>query len=98
MATYISTVAFTDEGVENLKETCKRAKSFKTRAKKMGVKVLNSFWTLGQFDGLILFEAPDDESATAAMMDLCSQGFIRTNTSRAFKISEMDKVLAKLGK
>ena len=31
----------------------------------MGVKVRDIFWTLGHFDGVIVFDAPDDETAPA---------------------------------
>lgn len=51
------------------------------------------FWTLGQFDGLIVFDAPDEETATAAMLHLGSLGNVQTQTSRAFRAAEMKKVL-----
>ena len=96
MASYISTVRFTEQGIQNIKETCKRANAFKTAAKKLGVKVQDIYWTLGKFDGVIVFDAPDDETATAAMLQLSALGNVHTRTARAFKASEMDAVLAKL--
>jgi uncharacterized protein with GYD domain len=96
MASYISTVQFTEQGIQNIKETCKRANAFKTAAKKLGVKVQDIYWTLGKFDGVIVFDAPDDETATAAMLQLSALGNVHTRTARAFKASEMDAVLAKL--
>jgi uncharacterized protein with GYD domain len=64
----------------------------------MGVKVMEIYWTLGAFDSVILFEAPDEETATAAMLHLGSQGYIRTQTSRAFEAAEMQKILGQLPK
>ena len=60
MATSISTINFAEQGIQAIKETTKRAASIKAAAKKMGVKVTNIFWTLGAYDGLLIFEAPDD--------------------------------------
>ena len=96
MPTYISTIQFTEQGIQKIKETCKRATSFKTAAKKMGVKVQDTYWTLGAFDGVILFDAPDEETATAAMLQLAELGNVRTHTARAYKAAEMEGVLEKL--
>ena len=65
----------------------------KASAKKLGVKVTDIFWTLGPFDGLLVLEAPDDETATALMLHLGSLGNIQTQTARAFTASEMEKIL-----
>ncbi len=97
MATFVSTIKFTDQGAQAIAETTKRANSLKTSAKKMGVKVKSIFWTMGEYDGLLIFEAPDDESAAAMLMHLGSLGNVHTSTSRAYTSAEMDEVLAKLG-
>lgn len=96
MATFISTVQFTDKGIKDIKATCNRAAAFKTAAKNMGVEVKNIFWTLGPLDGLVVFDAPDDETATAAMLHLGSFGNVHTQTARAYKAEEMEHILGKL--
>lgn len=98
MATFITTIKFTDKGETNIRETTKRAASFKATAKKMGVKVIGQYWTLGNFDGVLIFDAADDETATAAMLHLGSLDNVHTSTMRAFVASEMEEVLAKLPK
>jgi uncharacterized protein with GYD domain len=94
MATFISTIKFTAQGMTNIQDTCKRAAAVKAAAKKMGVKITDTFWTLGAFDGLIVFEAADDETATALLLYLGAQGNVQTQTARAFTASEMEKILA----
>ena len=96
MATFISTLRFTEQGVGNIKDTGKRANAFKAAAKKMGVKVQDVYWTLGPFDGVMIFDAPDDETATAAMLHLGSLGNVHTQTARAYDASEMEQILAKI--
>lgn len=98
MATFISTINFTPKGIEAIGETTKRAAAFKSAVKKMGVKVSDIYWTLGPFDGVVIFDAPDDESATAAMLQLCSKGNVHTSTVRAFDASQIEKIIAKLSK
>ena len=74
MATFVSTFRFTDQGIKAIGETTKRAAAVKAAAKKMKVKVTDIYWTLGPFDGLVMFDAPDDETATALMLHVGRTG------------------------
>jgi uncharacterized protein with GYD domain len=96
MATFITTLHFTDQGIKAVRSTCERAAAFKAAAEKLGVKVTGEYWTLGAFDGVIVCEAPDEATATAALLHLASLGNIRTQTVRAFNAAEMQKVLGLL--
>ena len=42
MATFITTMHFTEQGIKAVRDTCGRADAFKSAAKKMGVKVSTS--------------------------------------------------------
>jgi uncharacterized protein with GYD domain len=97
MAAFVTIINFTGQGMTNIKDTTKRAAAVKATAKKLGAKVTDIYWTLGPFDGLVLFEAPDDETATALMLQVASLGNVQTQTSRAFTSAEMDKILAMKG-
>ncbi len=90
MATFISVIKFTEPGIADIKNTCQRAKSFESSAQKMGVKVHDILWTEGPFDGLIVFDAPDDQTVAALMLRLSSAGYVRTQTSRAYRAEEME--------
>ena len=96
MKTFISTIKFTEQGMKNITATCQRAEAFRTVAERMGVKINSLFWTLGEFDGLVVFDAPDEETATALMLNLGSSGNVQTRTVRAYHATEMEQVLGKL--
>ena len=96
MATFITNIKFTQQGIKGIDETTKRAASLKASAKKMGVKVTDIFWTLGEHDGVLIFQAADDETATAFLLHVGAMGNVHTTTVRAFTSVEMDKILAKL--
>jgi uncharacterized protein with GYD domain len=98
MATYITSVQFTPQGMAQIKDTCKRATSFKTAAKKLGAKVIEVYWTQGVWDGVLIFEAADDETASALMLNLASQGNVKTQTVRAFTAAEMEKIVGRMTK
>jgi uncharacterized protein with GYD domain len=96
VATYIVLTNFTDQGVRTAKDTTKRADAVKEAAKKFGVTVKEFYWTLGSYDVVGIFEAPDDESMTALGLAIGASGNVRTQTLRAFSRAEMNGVLAKL--
>ena len=97
MATYVSTVCFTKQGFEDIKGSPKRAEAFQAMASEMGVTVKDLIWTQGAIDGLIVMDAPDDESAAALMLRLAGFGNVTTQTSRAFSADEMRGIINKLG-
>ena len=98
MATFITTVQFTEQGIKAVRDTCDRAAALMAAAEKLGVKVTGFYWTLGAFDGVIILEAPDEATATAALLHLGALGNLRTQTARAFDAAEMQKVLGLLPK
>lgn len=97
MATYIVLTTFTDQGIRNVKETTKRADAVKDLARKFGITAKEFFWTLGSYDVVAIFEAPDDASITALGLAIGAGGNIRTQTLRAFSRDEMNGILGKLG-
>ena len=96
MATYVLLLNFTEQGIRNVKDTIKRAEAFKSIADKTGGKVKEVYWTLGQYDGVLIFEAPDEQTATALGLSLGSMGNVRTQTLRAFSAEEIGGILAKM--
>ena len=98
MSRFVATIRFTDQGIKSIQETTRRAASFKAAAKKMGVKILDIYWCLGPFDGLLLFDAPDSQTATSAMLYLAAQGNVTTQTAEIFSAAGVEKILKEIGK
>jgi uncharacterized protein with GYD domain len=98
MGTFIATIKFTQKGLDEIAGSTKRAAEFKVAAKKMGVKVTGTYWATGHFDGVLIFDTPDDETAAAAAMHLAGQGYVHTTTARAFEAGEVGKVVGMLPK
>jgi len=95
MPTYISLVQFTDKGIQAAKETTQRVTDWATKVKSMGVNIKDMYWTLGQYDQVCVFEAPNDETAASVLLSADMLGNIRTQTLRAFTSSEMKTILEK---
>jgi uncharacterized protein with GYD domain len=95
MAMYVSLLQFTDQGIRNVRDTTTRATAATAEAERMGVKVTDSFWTMGAYDVVLLLDAPDEATVTAFSIKLSSLGNVRTQTMRAFRSEEMKSILAK---
>ena len=96
MAMYVSLLQFTEQGIRNVKDTIKRAAAATAEAEKMGLKVTDSFWTMGAYDVVLLLDGPDDATMTAFALKLGALGNVKTQTMRAFRREEMEAILAKV--
>ena len=96
MATYIVILDFTNHGIKDLRSTTERASAFLAEAAAMGAEVKAQYWTVGAHDGLLVLDAPDDETAAALVLSLASHGSVRTQLLRAFDRSEIELVLDKI--
>jgi uncharacterized protein with GYD domain len=96
MATYILLATYTEQGIRGIKDTVTRTESVKELAKKAGATMKESYWTLGKYDVVAVFEAPDDETMTAFSLSVAKLGNVKTQTLRAFSSGEMSKILGKM--
>jgi uncharacterized protein with GYD domain len=96
MATYITLMNFTAQGLTNVKNSVKRAEAAKKAATKAGVAIKEVLWTQGKYDVVVISEAPDDASATAMVLNIAKQGNVHTQMLRAFTATEMEKILEKV--
>jgi uncharacterized protein with GYD domain len=96
MPTYIVLGSFTEQGLRNIKDSPKRAKAVSDMAKKAGASLKDTYWTLGQYDFVAIFEAPDDVTMTALGASIGKLGNVRTQTLRAFTGAELKSILGKM--
>src|SRR5213595_3033366 len=68
MPTYISLVQFTDKGIQAAKETTQRVADWSAKVQSKGVRINQMYWTLGQYDQVCIFDAPDDETAASVLL------------------------------
>jgi uncharacterized protein with GYD domain len=95
MATYISLIKFTEQGIRNIKESPDRYGAFKAMAEKMGIKVLSFHYTIGRYDAVTVVEGADDAVATA-MLKAGSLGNVRSETLRAFGVDEAKRLIGNM--
>ncbi len=96
MATYISLLKFTSQGIERIKESPARLDAAKQAFQAMGAELKEFYLVMGSYDIVIISEAPDDETVAKLALSIGSQGNIRTETLRAFTEDEYRKVISEL--
>ena len=96
MATYVSLGNFTAQGIERIKDGGARLEAAKQGLKALGGELKGWYLTMGHYDVMFIFEAPDDETAAKGILALAAQGNVRTETMRAFSEDEYRNILATL--
>jgi uncharacterized protein with GYD domain len=96
MPSYVCLIQFKDQGIRNIKDTVKRGDAAIAEAQKMGMKIVEEYWTMGAYDAVVIFEAPDDETMSAFILKVGSLGNVTGQTLRAFRRNEMEGILAKI--
>lgn len=93
MPTYISLLNWTKEGIQKVKESPGRLDSAKKAFKAMGAEIKETYLVMGQYDLVVISEAPDDETISRIMLSIGAMGNVRTQTMRAFPETEYRKLI-----
>jgi uncharacterized protein with GYD domain len=96
MATYVTLINFTDQGVLHVEDTANRASHYKELAAKLGCMVKENYWTQGQYDVVSIVDAPDEASMTALAIRVGKLGYVRTQTLRAYSAAELAPIMDKV--
>lgn len=94
MPTYIALMKWTGQGIGNVNASPSRLDEGRKAFKKIGVKIKDTYLTMGRYDLVCLIEAPDDETFAIAMLSLGAQGNVQTETLKAFTEDQYRKICA----
>jgi uncharacterized protein with GYD domain len=84
MTTYVMLTKWTEQGMRQVKDSAKRLDIAKKALKDMGGEFKSFFMTMGDYDIVAVYEAPDDAIAARFTMMLGMLGNVRTTTLKAF--------------
>ncbi len=97
MSHYILFINWTQQGINTIKDTVSdRYSSFKASVEKAGGKLTGAYFTMGEYDMVLVIEAPNDETVMSLMLKVGSLGNARTKTLKAFTAEEGIKVIKDL--
>jgi uncharacterized protein with GYD domain len=90
MPTYIQLLKWTDQGRKNAASIADRVDEVVKRSEsEFGVKVLGAYVTMGQYDQVVVCEAPNDEAIAKVAMLVAGRGNAISETVRAFTNDEV---------
>jgi len=92
MPTYISLVNLSEQGIKDFKNSPERLRSFDDAAKEVGGKLIGFYLVLGQYDYVVITDAPDDQTASHLIFGTRAQRSVRTQTLRALPRQESDQI------
>ena len=97
MPTYVSLVNWTEQGIKNLRDTVRRAEDARGLIETHGGQQRQMLWTLGEYDLVAVVDFPDDETATAVLLQIGAGGNVRTKTMKAFDAEQMSAIIQRTG-
>ncbi|MGA2638774.1 GYD domain-containing protein [Methylocella sp.] len=96
MSTYILLMNWTDQGIRQVKDSTKRLDAAKKALKDEGGEFKQVFLTMGRYDLIAVYEAPDDAVAARFTMQLGMLGNVSTQTLKAFPETAYRAIVASL--
>ncbi|MSS72594.1 MAG: GYD domain-containing protein [Candidatus Latescibacteria bacterium] len=96
MVTYIMLLNWTQQGIQDIKNSPKRVDSAKKAFRGAGAKLKEFYMAMGRYDMAVIAEAPDEETMARVALMLSSAGNVRTETLKAFTEAEYRKIIGSL--
>ncbi|MFQ5830778.1 MAG: GYD domain-containing protein [Candidatus Methylomirabilia bacterium] len=96
MPTYITLLRFTQKGIESIKEGPARLDAAKQAFRAVGAELKEFYLLMGQYDMVVVAEAPNDETVAKLTLTIGSRGTSHSETLRAFTEDEYRKIIAAL--
>ena len=100
MACFMVQFGYTSEAWASLaKKPEDRSKAVGALIEKFGGRLREMYYSFGKYDGVIIFEAPDDQSAAAVAVAAVGPGHVsKIVTTPLFTIQEAMAIMTKAGK
>jgi uncharacterized protein with GYD domain len=96
IAHYVSLMRWTSQGLAGLPGWRERVEEGERVIEAAGGRLIGVYVTLGRYDVVEIFEAPDDEIAVEILMKLQRFGAEHTETLRAFTREEAEGIVRRL--
>ena len=78
MALYMTQFSYTAEAWKALvKRPEDRAAVFAAQIEKLGGRMISFYYCMGEFDGVVIYEAPDEQTAAAMVFTATSPGHLK---------------------
>lgn len=97
MSTYIALGNWTPEGISAVENAAERLDAVKKLMADMDCQYRSIHMTMGEYDLVLIYDAPDDAVAARLTLQIAKQGFVRTKTLKAFPEQAFREIVKSLG-
>ena len=97
MSVYLMLTTLTDAGRKAIQEDPDKLKEINKEVEYMGVKILDQYALLGQYDFVNILEAPSNEAMAKLAIRLSARGTTQTLTLAAITIDDLITTLKEKG-
>lgn len=96
MTVYVSLINYTAQGMQAIRKSPERLDAARKELEAMGGKITSFYLMMGEFDILVIYEAPDDAISARFQLLLGSKGNVRTRTMKAFPEAAFREIIQRL--
>jgi uncharacterized protein with GYD domain len=93
MPTFIMLTRLTSDGVKTIKDNPSRVHEVNKEVEQLGVKVVNQWATLGEYDFVSVVDAPDEKVMAKLSVEMGSRGTVTNETLVAIDVEEFTQAL-----
>ena len=96
MPTYILLAKWTEEGIKSVKQSPQRLQAARQLVQATGGSIKDFYMVMGEYDFIVVAEAPNDEAYARVALAIAAGGTVRTTTLKAFSEEEYRRIVASL--
>ena len=93
MPTYISLNKWTAKGLANIQDSPARLDTVKAAAKAAGCEMEAFYMTMGEYDMVVIWKAPDEQTYAKLVLKVLAEGNVEGHTLKAFSEDEYRKIV-----
>ncbi len=93
MPTYVILTRFTRTGIENVAKSPERTEEAIDTIESLGGELREFFVVMGRYDGVLVADFPDDETAARAVLSLGQSGNVTTETLKAHDLDSFREIV-----
>ena len=97
MPSYVMLANWTDQGAQKIRDSPRRLDAARQALADMGGEFRSFYMTMGEYDLIAVYEAPDDAVSARFTLLLGALGMVRTKTLKAFPEAAYRQIIASLG-
>jgi len=97
VATYVILCNLTDQGARTMYDLPRRLQNARATFREHGAELKEIYFAMGQYDYVVIADAPDDATMARVSLVVSGQGNVRTASFRVFTEAEALKLVEGMG-